>query len=63
MREDLDREKAAIMKLWKKREMQLERVTSNMMGICGELQAISKNALLELDMVGSLPVPQIESEC
>lgn len=54
MHEDLGREKAAMTKLWKKREMQLERLTSNMMGLCGELQGISKNALLELDGVAML---------
>lgn len=55
MREDLDREKSAMQRLWKKREGQLERVTSNMLGICGELQGVSAEALPQLDDIGLLP--------
>ncbi len=55
MREDLEREKAAMSRLWKKREMQLERLTTNMMGMCGELQGIAENALPQLESIGQLP--------
>jgi hypothetical protein len=55
MREDLDKEKSAMQRLWKKREAQLERVTSNMLGICGELQGVSAEALPQLDDIGLLP--------
>lgn len=55
MREDLDREKSAMQRLWKKREGQLERITSNMLGMCGELQGVSQTALPQLDDIGLLP--------
>ncbi|MBX7134189.1 MAG: DUF2130 domain-containing protein, partial [Fimbriimonadaceae bacterium] len=66
MRKDLDAEKAAMQRIWKKRETQIERVTLNMMGMCGELQAIAQNALPALDDIGLLPafddelVPELE---
>jgi hypothetical protein len=55
MRDDLDREKSAMQRLWKKREGQLERITSNMLGMCGELQGVSQEALPQLDDIGLLP--------
>ena len=58
MLNDLDREKAAMTRLWKKREAQLNRITLNMMGMCGELQGIAKNALPQLDSIGLLPVEE-----
>ena len=54
MRDDLDKEKAAMQRLWKKREGQLERITTNVMGICGELQGLSAEALPQLDGIGLL---------
>ena len=55
MREDLDKEKSAMQRMWKKREAQLERITSNMLGMCGELQGVSQEALPQLDDIGLLP--------
>jgi len=55
MRSDLEKEKAAMQRLWKKREGQLERITSNMLGMCGELQGVSRQALPQLDDIGLLP--------
>lgn len=55
MRDDLDKEKAAMQRLWKKREGQLERVASNMFNLCGELQGVSRDALPQLDDIGALP--------
>ena len=55
MRADLEKEKNAMQRLWKKREGQLERITSNMLGICGELQGVSQEALPQLDDIGLLP--------
>ena len=55
MREDLEKEKSAMQRLWKKREGQLERITSNMLGMCGELQGVSQEALPQLDDIGLLP--------
>ena len=56
MRDDLDREKAAMQRLWKKREGQLERITVNVVGICGELQGLSAASLSHLDEVASIEV-------
>ncbi len=55
MREDLEKEKSAMQRLWKKREAQLERITSNMLGMCGELQGVSQEALPQLEDIGLLP--------
>jgi len=55
MREDLEKEKNAMQRLWKKREGQLERLSSNMLGLCGELQGVSRDALPQLDDIGLLP--------
>lgn len=55
MREDLDKEKAAMLRLWKKREAQIERASANMLGLCGELQGVSSDALPQLDDIGLLP--------
>jgi hypothetical protein len=55
MREDLDKEKSAMQRIWKKREAQLERITSNMLAMCGELQGVSQEALPQLDDIGLLP--------
>ena len=55
MKKDLDAEKAALQRQWKKRETQIERVTMSMVGMCGELQAIAQNALPQLDDIARLP--------
>ncbi len=55
MKRDLDSEKAGMARLWKKREQQIQRVTLNMMGMCGELQAIAEESLPELDSIAPLP--------
>jgi len=55
MRDDLEKEKSAMQRLWKKREGQLERVSSNMLGLCGELQGVSQEALPQLEDIGLLP--------
>ena len=52
MKKELDSEKAAMMRLWKKREAQIDRVTQNMMGMCGELQAIAQNSIPQLEDIG-----------
>ena len=62
MKRDLDSEKAAMARIWKKREQQIQRVTINMMGMCGELQAIAEESLSELDSIATLPAPEIEVE-
>ena len=55
MRDDLEKEKAAMLRLWKKRESQIERASANMLGLCGELQGVSNEALPQLDDIGLLP--------
>jgi hypothetical protein len=62
MKRDLDSEKAAMARIWKKREQQIQRVTFNMMGMCGELQAIAEESLPEIDSIASLPALDIEVE-
>lgn len=58
MRGDLEKEKAAMTRLWKKRETQLEKVTLNMMGMCGELQAHGNNTLIQLEDIGQLLIAE-----
>lgn len=55
MREELEKEKAASQKRFKKREAQLEKLTASMMGMCGELQGIAGNTLPQLETIGLLP--------
>ncbi len=55
MKKDLESERSAMERLWKKREKLIDRVTLNMMGICGELQAIAQESLPQLDDIGLLP--------
>lgn len=54
MRQDLGKERAAMERIWKKREAQLGRITSNVMGMCGELQGISSSGMLHLEDLGLL---------
>ena len=55
MRQDLDAEKAAMARLWKKREAQLGRMQDGMVAVVGDLQGLSDSALPELDAVAALP--------
>ncbi|UHQ55328.1 DUF2130 domain-containing protein [Microbulbifer sp. YPW16] len=54
MRSELEREKAAMQRLWKKREGQIGRVTTQVMGICGDLQGIASTSLPHLDDISTL---------
>ena len=56
MKADLEAEKKAMARLWKKREGQLERITSNIIGMAGELQGISQESLTQLDAVAAFPL-------
>lgn len=49
MRTDLEAEKRAMQKIWSKRQTQIERVTTSMTGVVGELQGIAHEALPQLD--------------
>ena len=54
LKSDLDAERAAMERIWKKREKQIDRVTANLLGVCGELQAISEDSVPALDEVARL---------
>ena len=54
MRSDLEKEKAAMQRLWKKREMQISRISEQMLSVCGELQGISATSLPMLDNIAGL---------
>lgn len=54
MRADLEKEKAAMQRLWKKREMQIGRISDQMLAVCGELQGMSSNAMPMLDNIAGL---------
>jgi hypothetical protein len=57
MKKDLDQEKNAILKLWKKREGQIDRVATSMSGMVGELQAIAQDSLPQLEGIEQLSLP------
>jgi len=55
MQADLDAEKAAMARLWKKRESQLERMDGGLLAVVGDLQGIGHDGLPQLDAVAALP--------
>jgi len=57
MREDLDKERKAIMKQWAKREEQIERVMGATVGMYGDLQGIAGKSIQEIE---GLEFPAIE---
>jgi len=54
MRVDLEKEKSAMQRLWKKRETQIGRISDQMLAVCGELQGISANSLPMLESIAGL---------
>jgi len=60
MKEELDQERRSLTKLWKRREAQLERVSQNVMEICGELEGVVQQPLPEIQSVVRLPLPEGE---
>ncbi|MCP5414954.1 MAG: DUF2130 domain-containing protein [Chromatiaceae bacterium] len=58
MKADLEAEKKAMARLWKKREGQLERITGNIIGMAGELQGISHESLAQLDSIAAFPLAE-----
>jgi len=54
MRVDLEKEKSAMQRIWKKRETQINRVSEQMVSVCGELQGISEASLPMLDSIAGL---------
>ena len=57
MQADLDREKKATLRLWAKRETQIESVIESTVGMYGDLQGIAGKALQEIE---GLEVPLLE---
>ena len=49
MKEDLDKERKAILKQWAKREQQIERVMEATVGMYGDLQGIAGKSLQEIE--------------
>ncbi|MGE3424885.1 MAG: DUF2130 domain-containing protein [Dehalococcoidia bacterium] len=55
MRKDLEGEKAAMTRIWKKREAQLARMSGGMLSVVGDLQGIGQEAVAQLDQIAPLP--------
>jgi hypothetical protein len=55
MRAELEAEKAALARIWKKREAQLTRMQDGLLSMVGDLQGIAEEALPALDAVAALP--------
>jgi len=59
MKQDLDSEKRLMQKVWAKREKQIERIVSNMVGMRGDLEGIAGAALPAIKI---LELPSMESK-
>jgi hypothetical protein len=57
MRQELEAEKMAATRMFKKREMQLTRMTEGLLSVVGDLQGIGQESLAQLDVVAALPLP------
>lgn len=57
MKEDLDRERKAIMKQWAKRDEQIERVMVATVGMYGDLQGIAGKTLQEIQGLSLVALP------
>src|SRR2546421_5762311 len=57
MRQDLEAEKMAVARMFKKRESQLTRMSDGLLGVVGDLQGIGQESLAQLDAIAALPVP------
>lgn len=62
MKEDLDKEKVAITKQWSKREMQINRVIVNTVGMYGDLQGIIGASLPQIEALEMEELPEGEAE-
>src|SRR2546421_6427006 len=58
MRQDLDAEKMAMGRIWKKREAQLVRMSDGLLGVVGDLQGIGQETLPQLESIAALPVEE-----
>ena len=55
MRADLEAEKSAMTRIWKKREAQLARMSGGLLGVVGDLQGIGQETLPQLEGIAALP--------
>src|SRR3954468_365582 len=55
MREELEAEKAAFARIWKKREAQLTRMQDGLLSVVGDLQGIGEEAVPALEVIAALP--------
>jgi hypothetical protein len=65
MKADLDKERMTIMRLWAKREAQINCVIESTAGMYGDLQGIAGRALPEIGKIDALPLDyssKLESE-
>jgi hypothetical protein len=60
MRRELEAERMAAARMFKKREMQLTRMTEGLLAVVGDLQGIGQESLAQLDAVAALPLPTEE---
>ena len=58
MRQDLEAEKMAMGRIWKKREAQLVRMSDGLLGVVGDLQGIGQETLPQLESIAALPVEE-----
>jgi len=58
MRADLEAEKAAMTRIWKKREAQLSRMSDGLLGVVGDLQGIGQETLPQLEGIAALPAAE-----
>lgn len=61
MRDELDGEKLAMQRIWKKREAQITRVAGGLLNVVGELQGLSDDGLPALEAVAMLPSPLVDA--
>lgn len=57
MKQDLETEKRAMVKNWKKREMQLDRIVGSMTNIVAPISAIAQGSLPQLDQMEQFMLP------
>jgi hypothetical protein len=55
IKSELESERNAMARIWKKREQQAERIVQSIMALCGDLQGIAQESLPELAGIGLLP--------
>lgn len=62
MQRDLEQEKRALTRIWKKREKQIERVITNTIGMYGDMQGIIGSSMPKIKMLELETEPEEEEE-